>query len=315
MPKLPKISVVIPARDRPDQLRRCLAQLAPGAQSLDSDRYEVVVTDDSRGPEVQELVQTEAPWARWVPGPRRGPAANRNSGAKAALGEWIVFTDDDCVPQRRWLEAFNEAMRPAGPDLLEGKTVCPDRRNTILEETVENLHGGNFWTCNLAVRRSVFSELLGFDEDFLEAAQEDTEFAARALARGIKTEFVVEAAVHHAARTLTIRQLWRRALMVRWLSLYHLKTRRGWMDQRLPVVLIRVCLERAANLLREHWKALGDWRAHGFGRTFFHLAWKTLTFPLLLPYVLWWEVRFRANLLSRRERCFDSHAVEMPATS
>ena len=30
----------------------------------------------------------------------KGPAGNRNAGAARAMGEWIVFIDDDCIAQK-----------------------------------------------------------------------------------------------------------------------------------------------------------------------------------------------------------------------
>jgi GT2 family glycosyltransferase len=297
--KRPKITVVIPAFEREARLRSCLVRLAPGAQSLAAGEYEVIVSDDSRSAEIAELVRREFPWARWIRGPRRGPAANRNSGANSATGDWIVFTDDDCLPSREWLFAFSEAMERDAADLLEGRTVCPDRTNAATEEIIENLHGDNFWTCNLAVRREIFQALGGFDEDFREPAQEDLEFAARAKARGIEFRFVENAIVHHPARRLNLVQLWTRALMVRWFSLYLLKTRAGWAEKGLAAALISVCSERAANLLRLNWKLLRDWRANTPARTAFIAAWNFLIFPILLPYVLYWEIRFRKSLAER----------------
>jgi GT2 family glycosyltransferase len=300
----PRISVVIPAFERVSALRSCLRCVEPSEQTLSADSYEVIVTDDSRTREVQKIIRREFPWVRWVQGPRRGPAANRNCGAKAAVGEWIAFTDDDCLPDRNWLLALCDAVDKEQADLLEGRTVCPDRTNAPMEETIENLQGGNFWTCNLAVRRRAFESLKGFDEDFEEAAQEDTEFAWRACARGLRSQFVEGALVRHPARQLTLAQLWRRALMVRWFSLYLLKTRSGWADQKLPLIYIRVCLERAANLLRQNRKVAANWRATGLSRACFLIGWSSLVFPVLLPYVLWWEYRFRKSLSAQNDRNF-----------
>ena len=80
------ISVVIPTRDRNESLARCLDRLAPCAQSLAHDQYEVVVADDSAHAAARELIFERYPWVRWTGGPRRGPAANRNAGSRIAAG-------------------------------------------------------------------------------------------------------------------------------------------------------------------------------------------------------------------------------------
>jgi glycosyltransferase involved in cell wall biosynthesis len=139
--KQPRISVVIPSCDRPEALRSCLMRLAPGAQTLPPEFYEVIITDDSASDSICDVVAKEFPWARWIRGPRRGPAANRNCGAKAASSEWIAFTDDDCVPQNNWLFALAREMAADDADLLEGRTICPDRTNALLEDIVENPRG------------------------------------------------------------------------------------------------------------------------------------------------------------------------------
>src|SRR3954447_12148350 len=99
-------SVVVPASPRPALLDRCLAALA--AQEFDASSFEVIVADDA-GSEATRR-QAEA-WAcrtavsiRYAaPGSAHGPAAARNAGWRAARGWVVAFTDDDCIPGRRWL--------------------------------------------------------------------------------------------------------------------------------------------------------------------------------------------------------------------
>src|SRR5215216_2945474 len=119
-----KISVIIPTRHRNDALSECLRNLAPGCQTLAPAAYEVIVCDDGVTSSAETLIKSDFPWARWLQGPRQGPAANRNCGASEASGDWFVFTDDDCLPSPQWLERFSEAMTlPARA--LEG-AIHPD---------------------------------------------------------------------------------------------------------------------------------------------------------------------------------------------
>src|SRR5882762_3404290 len=99
----PLISVVIPTYHRNDLLARCLERLAPGRQTIDASRYEVTVTDDSKTSTAEAMVREQFPFATWIKGPQRGPASNRNYGARAGKGTWIAFLDDDCVPGPGWL--------------------------------------------------------------------------------------------------------------------------------------------------------------------------------------------------------------------
>ena len=51
-----------------------------------------------------------------------GPAAARNAGAKRARGEFLAFTDDDCLPEPGWLTGLAEALSGA-PDCMVGGAI------------------------------------------------------------------------------------------------------------------------------------------------------------------------------------------------
>lgn len=174
-------SVVIPTYKRTDLLATCLAKLSPDMQKLDAEDYEVIVTDDSDEEEAKLLVDASFPSVRWIKGPGKGPAANRNHGARAAKGEWVVFTDDDCIPTEGWLAAYKRGIsKTAGRyGVYEGKTVSDRPQRRYDEESPVNLTGGHLWSCNFAIRKVLFEEMGGFDEGFPFAAMEDVDFQYR----------------------------------------------------------------------------------------------------------------------------------------
>jgi GT2 family glycosyltransferase len=288
-----KFSIVIPTCERPEQLRECLRRVMRQAGGS-----EVIVSDDSRTDGPRGVV-AEYPGARWVEGPRRGPAANRNSGARQAAGEWLLFLDDDCLPEEGWLAAY-EAAASAEPDVLEGCTECPMEDRAGFDDIVENVSGGAFWSCNLAVRRERFWELGGFDEDFTRACAEDMEFAWRMRQRGLRTVFVREAKVIHPPRAMGAADLVRRTAAHRWVLLYRLKTgmgpRLGSSPGRVAADLVlREHLDNlrmSVHLLRE--------RRRIQGRALW-VAWRWVSLWAFLPYYLYWEIRWR-EMLRRRGR-------------
>ncbi|MBC8104325.1 MAG: glycosyltransferase [Cytophagales bacterium] len=193
------ISVVVPTCNRPDSLRLCLGRLAPGFQSLPPEQYEVIVTDDGRDEAAKLLLSKHFPWARWCPGPRRGPASNRNSGVRNSAGDWIAFTDDDCLPCPEWLASFADAIRSdANGSVLEGRTTCSSGPLTSpLEDAPVNLTGGRLWSCNFCIRRTLFETVGGFDQAFPIAYMEDVEFRERLLRLGETFAFIPDATVDH----------------------------------------------------------------------------------------------------------------------
>jgi GT2 family glycosyltransferase len=200
----PLFSVVIPTRDRNETLAHCLDRLAPGAQTLPHDQYEVIVADDSSLTAARELVSERFPWARWIAGPRRGPAANRNTGARIARGEWLAFTDDDCLPGPEWLEAFSLARGEKADALeaLEGRTTCRAGLRSPRQTAPVNLEGGVLWSCNFAIRRAGFEQIGGFDERYPFAHMEDSDLRIRLLKSGYMIRFVPSAEIDHPPRSM-----------------------------------------------------------------------------------------------------------------
>ena len=199
----PHFSVVIPTCRRNESLARCLDLLSHGAQTFPAGEYEVIVSDD--GPpegNARSLVEGRYPDVRWVQGPRLGPAANRNFGASHARAGWLVFTDDDCLPQPGWLAAFAGRLDadPEGCRVLEGLTASGVEVIGPFEQAPVNLHGGLLWSCNFAIERTLFERMGGFDAGFPYPHLEDVDLRLRLDDAGERYVFVPEACVIHPPR-------------------------------------------------------------------------------------------------------------------
>ena len=220
-------SVIIPTCNRPDLLTACLERLAPGQQhemlgpqrqaaahAVDSPLpsrpvpaedtravYEVIVTDDGRKNPAADLIRTRYPWVQWIPGPAVGPAANRNNGASHANGEWLVFFDDDCLPDRRCLPAYATFLRSDPPiDVIEGCILPEGKRSRVDQEAPVNATGGYLWAANFAIRRSLFEAIRGFDVRFPFPAMEDIDLRYRLECCGGRFAFLRDAVVYHPWR-------------------------------------------------------------------------------------------------------------------
>lgn len=195
------ISVVIPTCNRNDLLSKCLELLDPKNQTI-TEAYEVIVTDDNKDLAAKNLIEEKYSWATWVEGPHKGPASNRNSGARFAKGEWIVFIDDDCLPKNNILNKYKNAIIE-NPDCgaFEG-SIIPDDWNLMKDEMAEcpiNTDGNCFWSANICVQKKLFLEIKGFDELFLIAAQEDQDIFER-LKKHTRIPFLKECVVVHPVR-------------------------------------------------------------------------------------------------------------------
>lgn len=198
-----QITVVVPTYHRHDLLRRCLAALA--AQEFDRGRYEVIVADDAADVSTRRLVESEAAVAnfrlRYIPvEATQGPAAARNAGWRAAEGEFIAFTDDDCLPQPGWLAAGVEALN-GGADAAWGRLEMPlPPRPTDYERDAAGLANSVFVTANCFCRRAALEKVGGFDERFTAAWREDSDLYFSLLEHKCRVVHASDARVVHPIR-------------------------------------------------------------------------------------------------------------------
>jgi glycosyltransferase involved in cell wall biosynthesis len=194
----PEVSVVIPTRYRETRLSFALEALAD--QTLARDRFEVIVVRaaGASGPfaSAPDGLRTRFLVHRGAP----GPAAQRNTGWRAAETGLVAFTDDDCRPHPEWLERLLAAA--SGEDVfVQGRTEPDTDERHLLIGLARTLHVDrpNDWyaTCNIAYPVGLLERLGGFDETFTFSA-EDADLGLRARRMGARRVFEHRALVLHA---------------------------------------------------------------------------------------------------------------------
>lgn len=211
----PRVSVVIPTRNRADSLRQLLEALS--AQVYPTDRIEVIVVDNASTDDTEQVVRDAEAWdifpVRYLRKENDGPASSRNRGAEMATGDILAFTDSDCIPAPGWLRngvaAFDEGVGLAcGP--VEPVIVSKDDpffSHQIYRITRED---GLYATANVFYRRDIFLELGGFIETMRTYAWgqpvggDDTEFGWRVKRAGFKSAFARGALVCHLSTPITV---------------------------------------------------------------------------------------------------------------
>ncbi len=200
--------MVVPTVDRAALLERCLSALE--AQTVAPD--EVLVVHDG-DPAVSALLRAWMGRLPLVPLQirQRGVSAKRNAGWRAATGELVAFTDDDCAPTPGWVAA----LAAAEGDVLAGPVAAhPDDADvsSVFGRTIEVVAAGPYFPgANVAYRRAALEAVAGFDEGL--TAGEDTDLAWRVQEMGAVAAWVPDALVHHAVRAVRfphhLRSLWR----------------------------------------------------------------------------------------------------------
>lgn len=215
---VPDLSVVIPTYGRPRQLAACLAAFAE--VDCGESTFEVVVVDDGSPEPLDEVA---GPFAdrlqvRVIRQDNRGAATARNTGALAARGRVLAFTDDDCLPDEDWLSELLRALPEAGDACAGGRTInvlehnsCSVASQLLVDYIYEyyNRDGPEFFTSNnLAVPAAAFEELGGFDTEFPFSGGEDRDFCSRWLHSGRRLVYVPDAVIRHA-HAMNLLGFWR----------------------------------------------------------------------------------------------------------
>lgn len=208
------LSVVVPSMNKVDLLRQTLAALA--RQDAGSERdWEVVVVNDGSTDSTAEFLQTldgtgSNPTFRVVsPAQNVGRAKARNLGARAAVGNFILFMDDDIVAPSGLVQAHLDMLEShpgsgtIGYAVTEPSVIDAPHFSYLDSRGVAKLSGGSapgrfFVTQNAAVDRGAFLSIGGFDEEFSSYGFEDMEVAFRLEDRaGVKFQALIHPVPRH----------------------------------------------------------------------------------------------------------------------
>jgi glycosyltransferase involved in cell wall biosynthesis len=143
----------------------------------------------------------EVPVVRYIAANgKRGPGAARNIGWRAAQGNIIAFTDDDCIPDPEWLRSGVQALKN-GYDGAYGRVIVPlPKKPTDYEKDLVGLERSEFITANCFYQRSVLELAGGFDEKFTAAWREDSDLYFTLLEHDCKFTHIESALVYHPVR-------------------------------------------------------------------------------------------------------------------
>jgi GT2 family glycosyltransferase len=185
------ISVVIPTRNGARTLAACLESL----RAASFPPAEIIVVDDASTDATGDIAR-RFDCRVLCAAENIGAARAKNRGAATATGDILFFTDDDILVSRdalaRLAENFDDARVAGVVGLLDRKIPFDDFasnfKNLWMRFTYERMPRariGLFYTSVAAIRREIFLQLGGFDENYRGASiAEDTEFGQRAWAAG-----------------------------------------------------------------------------------------------------------------------------------
>ena len=166
----PRLSFVIPVRNDAEGLRRCLRAISDG--SPPGDRSEVIVADNGSTDASPAVAREMGATVLDLPG--CSIAALRNEAARHARGEILAFVDADQEIASDWERAAIETLSENGV-AAAGAPYAPPPAPTWVQRTYDWLREPARGRCpalwlpsgNMAVVRSYFEEVGGFDESIV----------------------------------------------------------------------------------------------------------------------------------------------------
>ena len=216
----PTVTVIVPVRDRADDLAECLAAL----DRLDYPSFDVVVVDDGSADDARAVAMKHS-CTCLTNATSKGQSFCRNLAASGSRAEILAFTDSDCVVDPQWLRELVPYFLWSRVSAVGGRvdgffssslldryeaTASPlsmGRRYTISLDDVDTSYVP---TCNLLVRRERFLAVGGLRDDL--CVGEDVDLCWRLRAAGGVMLYTPHGAVRHKHRNRWPAMLERRAL-------------------------------------------------------------------------------------------------------
>ena len=224
----PLVSVIIPVRNKPELLKKCLLGLR---EKTDYPSLEILIVDNgSEDPAMEEIYSREGERIRLLrhPGPFNFSAMN-NRAAEQAAGDILLLLNNDVEPlDPDWLtEMVVHAVRPqigavgamllypdgriqhagitlgiSGPMRVggvaghPGKRMRPDTRVMGNQLRVTRNVSAVTGAC-LAIKKTIFREVGGLDEERLPVAFNDVDFCIRVMKAGYRNLWTPHARLTH----------------------------------------------------------------------------------------------------------------------
>lgn len=221
----PFVTVVVPTRDRTEQLATCL----PSLVALEYPRYEIIVVDNApQTSATADLIgqhYSHLPHVRYVREDRPGRPWARNCGMRHAQGEIVAYTDDDAVADPHWLAELARGFQTTDNVACVTGLALPAELETQAQVWFEHFGGfskgfserifdltehrpanwlypysaGIFGAgVNMAFKTSALRALGGFDPAF--GNGQDIEAFFRVIIRGYRLVYEPGALIYHSHR-------------------------------------------------------------------------------------------------------------------
>lgn len=206
----PSVSIIIPVRNRPEEIRACLQSLAK--LHYPPEKLEILVVDDCSTDATPDVIR-EFPVTLLAMEHHRQASFCRNAAARHARHDILAFIDSDCEADPDWLLALTPAFREDSLAAVGGMidsyhtTNHLDRYEKVQSSLmVSSCHkrsgeADRFFyvpSCNFLIRRERFLQLGGFRNHL--HVGEDVDLCWRLQNSGFQVDYRPIGTIYHKHR-------------------------------------------------------------------------------------------------------------------
>ncbi|MEW6618095.1 MAG: glycosyltransferase [bacterium] len=308
------ISIIIPVKNGEKTIKKCLDSL----KNLNYTNYEIIVIDDNSSDKTQEILSSyEGIQTMKTSGV--GPASSRNLGIKQAKGDYLAFTDADCIVHPEWLKELLKGFDEDSVVGVGGDQQSPDDESEFgkivqgflktvgfvtdyikaQKTMIETKHNPS---CNVMYKKEIFDKLGGFLEGLWPGEDVEFDYRIKKLKK-YKLKYNPQAIVYHY-RPDNLREFcqmmknygWAQGFLVKKYGVFRL-------IHYEPLFLLILALSSLWSLVIGHWPLVFGLLCFVAFSLWFLLKTKsmkkTLQFTrLLVMTIIYWNLGFVSGLIS-----------------
>lgn len=215
----PFISIIVLNYNSKKYLNDCLNSLSD--INYPKYKYEVILADNASSDDSVKWVQENYPWVTTVEFDKNyGYAGGNNKAVDSAKGEYVLFLNPDTVVDENWLIELAKTVLNSSDDVVSyaSKVMFMDNPSIIQTTGLIMTPIGNGYSigfgrddsdmfnkskyitspegCSFLIKKSVFIDLGGFDQDYF-AYVEELDLSYRAWLSGFKAIYVPTSILYH----------------------------------------------------------------------------------------------------------------------